>query len=187
MSLMLSTLKLDLPRQITTNRLLLERLKPSDAEEVFETYASRLEVAKYMLWPMHRTLDDTRSFLDYAIRAWEEGSDYTYAIRLGPGQPLIGSIGIMNADGRIQFGYSLGPAFWGHGYATEVVVAMMDLLRTKRGVYRICTFVDADNHASARVLEKAGLVQEANLVKWHRFVNQGNEPKDCLLYRLVTG
>jgi hypothetical protein len=38
--------------------------------------------------------------------------------------------------------------------------------------------------ASVRVLQKAGLVQEARLEKWFRFVNQGGQPKDCLLFKI---
>jgi RimJ/RimL family protein N-acetyltransferase len=44
--------------------------------------------------------------------------------------------------------------------------------------------VDADNIASAKVLRKCGLEEEAYLVKWFRFVNQANEPKNCLLFKL---
>jgi len=35
------------------------------------------------------------------------------------------------------------------------------------------------------VLRKCGMVEEARLPKWFRFINQGNEPKDCILFRFV--
>jgi [ribosomal protein S5]-alanine N-acetyltransferase len=175
---------LDLPTQITTNRLSLQRVKLDDADEIFNAYASLPEVTRYMAWPTHKTIEDTRSFLNYATLAWDEGRDYSWSIRLKDRNELIGSFGIMNLDGKIQFGYSLGPSFWNRGYATEVVTEMMSRLKTEPGIYRINTFIDAENVASGRVLEKSGLVKEASLVKWFRFVNQGNEPKDCVLYRL---
>jgi ribosomal-protein-alanine N-acetyltransferase len=176
--------KLDLPPQITTNRLLLQRFRHEDAEEVFSVYASLPEVTKFMAWPTHRSIADTNSFLDYAINAWDHGSDYSYAVRLATTREFLGSFGTMNMDGKIQFGYSFGPQYWNNGYATEVCKTMMTLLKQQPGVFRIGTYVDARNVASARVLEKAGLVLEAKLEKWSRFVNQGNEPKDCFLYRL---
>ena len=138
-----------------------------------------------MAWPTHHSIADTHSFLNYAIAAWDAGQDFTYSIRQGNGKPLMGSIGFMNNDGKVQFGYSLAPEHWNNGYATEACKALMDTLRLLEGIYRISTFVDADNVASARVLEKAGLVEEARLKKWFRFVNQGNQPKDCVLYNLV--
>lgn len=138
-----------------------------------------------MAWPTHQSIADTHSFLDYAWKAWDEGESCTYSIRTSAGQPLMGSIGCQNVDGKIMFGYTIGPAYWNNGYATEACRALMDLLRLQKGVYRIHTFVDVENAASARVLEKAGLVEEARLKLWFRFVNQGNQPKDCILYNLV--
>jgi ribosomal-protein-alanine N-acetyltransferase len=179
-----STPKLDLPLQITTNRLLLKRFRHEDAEEVFNVYASVPEVTKFMAWPIHTSLDDTRSFLDYADDSWDNGSDYSYSVRLATTGELVGSFGLLNMDGKLQFGYSFGPRYWNRGYATEVCKTMMTLLKSQTGVFRIGTYVDTENVASARVLEKAGLVQEAKLEKWSRFVNQGNAPKDCFLYRL---
>ncbi len=137
-----------------------------------------------MAWPTHRSLDDTRSFLEYAADAWDNGSDYSYSVRLSATNELIGSFGVMNTDGKIQFGYSFGPRYWSNGYATEVCKTMMTLLKALPRVFRIGTYVDTENTASARVLEKSGLVLEAKLDKWSRFVNQGNQPKDCFLYRL---
>jgi len=57
-------------------------------------------------------------------------------------------------------------------------------LKRKAEVFRVGTFIDAENVASAKVLFKCGLEEEAQLVKWFRFVNQGNEPKDCILFKL---
>lgn len=90
----------------------------------------------------------------------------------------------MNDQGKIQFGYVLSPVLWNHGYATEAVQKLMEVLRQQPEVYRIGTFVDAENFASQRVLEKSGFVEEARLPDWYRFVNQSNQPRDCILYRL---
>lgn len=86
-------------------------------------------------------------------------------------------------EGKIQFGYVLSPTHWGRGLATEVCGKLMEVVKGLPGVYRVCTFVDADNAASQKVLLKSGLVMEARLEKWLRFVNQDNQPRDCLLFR----
>ncbi|HZY79793.1 MAG TPA: GNAT family N-acetyltransferase [Cyclobacteriaceae bacterium] len=164
---------------------MLERLKHSDAEQIFNNYASKPVPTKYMVWPTHRTLDDTRGFLDYAVKAWDDGVEYSYAIRKGVGQPVMGTWGVRDHNGKLEFGYILADEHWGKGYMTEICKTMMDLLRVMPGVYRIGAFLDAENVGSAKVLERAGLVEEARLAKWHRFPNQGNVPKDCILYNLV--
>ncbi|MBA4054306.1 MAG: hypothetical protein C0490_06310 [Marivirga sp.] len=175
---------LDFPEQFFTERLSIQRLRYEDAEEIFYAYASKPEATRFVSWPTHRTLDDTRSFLRYAIDAWNTGADYSFSIRLKDSSRLIGSFGVLNGDGKLQFGYIFSPTQWGKGYATEVCRTMMDLLRNQAGVFRVQSFVDVDNTASAKVLIKSGLVEEARLTKWFKFVNQNNEAKDCIHFHL---
>ena len=175
---------LNLPDHIVTERLSLRRLRYEDAEEIFYTYASKPEVTRFVSWPTHQTLRDTNAFLRYAINAWDSGTDYSFAIRLKESNRLIGSIGVINEGGKLQFGYVFSSTQWNKGYATEVCLRLMSLLRSQKGVYRIQSFVDSENVSSARVLIKSGLVEEARLVRWFRFVNQNNEAKDCILFKL---
>lgn len=177
-------MQLLIPEKIVTDRLELHRLRYEDSEEIFYTYASKPEATKYMAWPTHQTIADTRDFLNYAIDAWSIGKDYSYAIRLKGVNRMIGSCGMLNEEGKIQFGYILGPLHWGHGYATEATRAMLAPLKNQTGIFRIGSFVDHENKASVQVLKKCGLVEEARLEKWFRFPNQGNEPRDCVLFRL---
>ena len=173
-----------LPHQIETARLTLLRLRYEDAEEIFYTYASKPEATKYVSWPTHQRINDTRNYLKYAVQGWNFGIDYSFGIRLKETNQFIGSFGVLNDQGKLQFGYILSPTQWGRGYATEVCKAMMPLLKMQLDVFRIGTFVDAENIASANVLQKCGLMEEARLTKWFRFVNQNNEAKDCILFRL---
>ena len=177
-------MKLSIAEYYETDRVRLTRLKYEEAEEIFYTYASKPEATRFMSWPTHRTLEDTRSFLKHTIQGWAAGTDYSFAIRLKDANRMIGSCGILNDEGKVQFGYVLSPTHWGRGYATEVCRKMMEILRTQSEVYRVSTFVDVDNVASARVLLKSGLIEEARLEKWFKFVNQDNQPKDCWLFRL---
>jgi ribosomal-protein-alanine N-acetyltransferase len=176
--------RLTLPEKIETERLILQRLRYEDAEEIFYTYASKSEVTKYLSWPTHERVDDTRAFLRHAIESWEKGLDFSYAIRLKQSHQLIGSFGLIYEAGKIQFGYAISPTHWNKGLATEACSKMMNMLKNYPQVYRVHTFVDTANSASIRVLEKSGLVREATLVRWFRFVNQDSEPKDCSLYYL---
>lgn len=175
---------LPIPAEIETRRLTLRRLRYEDAEEIFYAYASKPEATKYLSWPTHESVDETRDYLRYAIDNWNFGIDYSYTMRLKNGV-LIGSVGVINDNGKVQLGYVLSPVHWNYGYATEACLQVLAILKTIRQLYRIGTFADADNIASIRVLEKCGMVQEARLPKWFRFINQGNEPKDCLLFRYL--
>lgn len=177
-------IRLRMPPRIETERLLLQRLKYEDAEEIFYAYASKPEATRYLSWATHESVDDTRLFLKSVIDSWDYGADYSYSIRL-KNNVLIGSIGILHDNGKVQIGYVISPSHWGKGYTTEALSALLTILRNTKEVYRIGTFVDADNAASIRVLQKCGMSEEARLEKWFRFVNQGNEPKDCILFRFL--
>jgi len=177
-------MKLPIPERVETDRLILQRFRKEEAEEIFYSYASKPEATKYMSWPTHKNLDDTRNFLKHAIGGWNAGTDYSFSIRLKKQNRFIGSCGMMNENGKIQFGYVLSPTHWGKGYATEVCRKLMHVALAIPDIYRVSTFVDVDNIASKRVLLKSGLVEEGRLEKWFKFVNQDNEPKDCFLFKL---
>ena len=177
-------MKLPIPERLETDRLRLSRLKYEEAEEIFYTYASKSAATKYMSWPTHQNLADTRSFLKYAVQGWKAGTDYSFSIRLKMNNRFIGSCGLLHDDGKVQFGYILSPTHWGQGYATEVCIKLMETIRKLPEVYRVSTFVDIENVASVKVLLKSGLLEDARLEKWFKFVNQDNEPKDCLLFKL---
>ncbi len=176
--------RLNFPEKIETTRLLLLRLRYEDAEEIFYTYASKPEVTRFLSWSTHQVMEDTLAFVKYAIESWNLGLDYSFSIRLKDTGKFIGSFGVIHDDGKVQFGYALSPTHWGKGYTTEACRAILEILKTFPSLYRIGTFVDVENTASIKVLRKCGLIEEARLEKWFRFVNQGNQPKDCILFRL---
>ena len=177
-------IRLSMPSRIETERLFLHRLRYEDAEEIFYAYASKPEATRYLSWATHQSVDETRSFLRYAVDSWNYGTDFSYAIRL-KNNVLIGSIGLLHDDGKVQLGYVISPSHWKNGYTTEACSRILSVLASRKDLYRIGTFVDADNFASIQVLKKCGMVEEARLPKWFRFINQDNEPKDCILFRFV--
>lgn len=177
-------IRLNLPEKIETDRLVLLRLRYEDAEEMFYTYASKPEVTKHLSFHTHQSVGDARNFLEYVVVAWEKGTEYAFGIRLKGENRFIGTIGFINEDGKVQFGYALSPNYWNKGLATEASKAVLSILKQQKDIHRIWTFIDAENVASGKVLLKCGLVEEARLTKWFRFVNQDNEPKDCILYVL---
>src|SRR5438876_12388274 len=48
------------PDTIDTPRLILRRPRASDAEAIFSRYASDPDVTRYVGWPAHKSVDDTR-------------------------------------------------------------------------------------------------------------------------------
>ena len=62
-------------------------------------------------------------------------------------------------------GYLLDPAHHGNGYATEMVGAALDLAFGALGLHRVTAGCFADNVASWRVMEKAGMRREQHGIR----------------------
>jgi RimJ/RimL family protein N-acetyltransferase len=62
-----------------------------------------------------------------------------------------------------EIGYWLGEAYWGRGVVTEAVRALTAQAFRQFDLTRIFALPFADNHASIRVLEKAGYALEGRL------------------------
>jgi ribosomal-protein-alanine N-acetyltransferase len=62
-----------------------------------------------------------------------------------------------------EVGYWLGEQFWGRGIATEALTAITEYAIAHHGLTRVFAVPFASNHASCRVLEKAGYILEARL------------------------
>lgn len=176
--------RLAFPEKIFTARLYLEPLKYEDAAEIFYGYASKPEATQFVSWPRHKSIDDTYSFLRYAVAARKKNRDYSFAIRSRSSHRLIGSIGVLNSDGQIQFGYVLSPTQWNKGYATEACKAILSIVLQQPGVKRIFTFVAPENTASISVLKKSGLIEDALLRQHLVFPNRSPMPDDCLRFLL---
>jgi [ribosomal protein S5]-alanine N-acetyltransferase len=173
---------LSIPSKLTSDRLIFQRLRYEDAEEIFYTYASKPVATRFVSWKTHKSVDDTRLFLSYAIRAWNEDKEYSFSVRLRNSNRLIGSIGVINDSGRVQFGYIFSPTQWNRGYATEACRRILEHLKTEKHITKITTFVDVDNKASIQVLKNCGLREEGIFSQWFKFPNQDDQSKDCLLF-----
>jgi [ribosomal protein S5]-alanine N-acetyltransferase len=89
------------------------------------------------------------------------------AITLAGTGELVGNVGLRREEPgapMADLGYELSPTHWGRGFATEAARAMVDLgFGTWDGLHRIHAHCIADNEASARVLQRVGMREEARL------------------------
>ncbi len=76
---------------------------------------------------------------------------------------IIGSIGLFDIDhdsDSCEIGYSLGSRWWGKGYATEAVEAVLDYAFRELYAHRVQATYHPYNIGSKRVLEKCGMKYE---------------------------
>lgn len=144
------------PDTLLTARLCLRRPVPDDAGVIFDRYAHDPEVTRYLGWPRHMSLDDTRGYLAWAAEEWARSGVGPFTIVHRADGRLLGSTGLsLSAPDGAVTGYVLARDAWGAGYATEALRAMIELADT-RGVVTLRAFCHPDHVASRHVLEKCG-------------------------------
>jgi RimJ/RimL family protein N-acetyltransferase len=159
------------PQRIETPRLVLSRPVTSDADAIFERYASDPDVTRFLGWPRHRSVADTQAFLTFSDQEWERWPGGPYVIRLRDGGRLIGGTGFsFQTSDHAVTGYVLAKDAWGKGYATEALTAVVDLAR-RLGVKRLSALCHPDHRASRRVLEKCGFVPDQSWTQQVEFPN----------------
>jgi [ribosomal protein S5]-alanine N-acetyltransferase len=154
----------DLPT-LETERLILRKMVLNDAEAVF-AYASSSEVSRYTLWETHRSIEDSRAFLEFATQKYENGGEPDWGIVYRGNGCLVGACGLVNWEAehaRAEVGFVLSREYWGRGLMPEAVRAILRFGFERMNLNRIEARCIAENAASARVMEKAGMVYEGTL------------------------
>jgi ribosomal-protein-alanine N-acetyltransferase len=145
---------------IETARLVLSRPTMADADEVFARYASDPDVTLYLNWPRHKTVKDTRAFLNWSNGEWERWPAGPYLVRSRETKVLLGGTGLsFHTFQEAMTGYVFAKDAWGKGYATESLRAMIDLA-WQLDVEWLFAFVHPAHQASRHVLEKSGFVPD---------------------------
>ncbi len=171
--------------QLDTARLILRRPELTDARAIFDRYASDPEVTRYLGWPRHRTVDETKAFLQFSDAEWQRWPAGPYLIFSRADGQLLGSTGLgFETAQDAMTGYVLATDAWGKGYATEALAAMIDVAR-QTGVIRLSALCHPEHRASQRVLEKNGFVRGDPQTRRVTFPNLvGGIEEDAFCYAL---
>ena len=120
-------------------------------------------------------------------RYMKPGSEYQFRLLIvlkESGEPIgtIGFYNYVNFHMRATIGYDLLREYWGNGYMTEAVNAMIDYGFKRLGLIRIEATVDPENKASVRVLERAGFELEGHMRKRYLYKDRFH---DELMFGIV--
>lgn len=170
---------------LSTDRLLLRPFVPSDAAWV-QRLAGDARIAGM-------TTNIPHPYPDGVAEAWiaaqaddaRVGRGASFAVVMRDGGEPVGAMSLLHlhaGDARAMLAYWIGVAHWGQGHATEAARRIVRHATDDLGLTRIEGRCLARNLASARVLEKAGLVREGLL---RRHVRRHGAFEDMLLYGLL--
>ena len=136
----------------------------ADADAIFARYASDPDVTRYLGWPRHQSVADTRRFLEWSEADGAQWPVSRLLIEATDDGRLVGGTGLtFESSTSASTGYVLAKDAWGQGYATEALIAMTRLADAL-GVTRLFALCHPEHRASAHVLEKGGFVLNATSI-----------------------
>lgn len=162
--------------RLETERLILRPTAITDAKQVYNNWASDPEVTKYLFWQPHTGIEVTKNVLFDWDKKYESPDFYHWGIVRKEGGQIIGAGGALGIDEKhysTELGYCMGRAYWGKGYMTEAVTAVIAYLFNNVGLNRIAAGHDIDNIASGRVMQKCGMTFEGIQRQAHYCTRRG--------------
>jgi len=148
-------------QRLETSRLVLRKLTMQDVSAYYARLGSSAAVTKYMLFSPHTDISESVASIQKALRRYEEGCCYRWAIALQSDNSLIGIIELLRFDEQEEtcsFAYMLGEVFWGRGYGTEALQAALNFAFSQMEVKSVIADHFSANPASGAAMRKAGMV-----------------------------
>jgi ribosomal-protein-alanine N-acetyltransferase len=174
-----------LPETFRTARLFLRPIAMADAGPIYAAYTRNPEVTRFLIWRPDRTRRDFEAYIRSCLDTPPHRAR-TYVMQGRKDSVIRGGLDLRQADRhRLEFGYVLARPWWGHGLMTEALTEVVGWALSQPSIFRISAVCDVENTASARVMEKCGLVREGVLRRYLVHPSLGTEPRDCFSYARV--
>lgn len=160
---------ISLVHPLETERLVLRPIDAVGDVDAIHAYASRADVCRYIPWTP-KTRDEVAAWLPRrdATTIPGPGNAASLAVVRREDGVLVGDVMFiwLSEDSRCgEVGYVINPDHAGRGYATEAAGAVLAMGFEQLGMHRMVGRTDSRNAASAAVLRRLGMRQEAVLVE----------------------
>ena len=151
------------PPVIETERLVLRPFTMEDVPGVVEFAGSEETYRGTLCMPRPYTEEDAVKWISSHNSQFFNGTGMESAITFN--RQFMGVVGlsINKEHNRAEIGYWLGKPYWGKGYTTEAVRAIVRYAFEELELNRITSRHFPHNPASGKVLEKAGFTKEGFL------------------------
>jgi len=168
---------------LETKRLILRKLRLEDAKDLFE-YASDPEVAKYVTWEPHKSIEDSINLIKFTHERYEKREGIIWGIVYKENNKVIGTFDIspVTKHFRAEIAYALSRDYWGKGIATEAVKEAIKFGFEKMNLNRIQAMCIPENIGSYGVMEKVGMKYEG-LIREYMYIK--GKFQDLKLYSIL--
>ena len=178
-----------------TERLILRPLTLADAQTAFQGWTGDREVAEYVSWLPHHSIDETFAWLNEIEWKLDDAGgvlpndNYIWGFVLKETGELFGSGGLIWEEdvGLYQVGYNIKKTHWNRGYTIEAMRAILRFAAVSLGIARVSGGHAKENLASAKVLQKLGFVYDHDSLTPHVDGIKVFDSREYLLYLQTRG
>ena len=113
-----------------------------------------------MFWCSHNDINKTKEWISFETEQIPSDKWFRWAVIIKSTNTLIGT-GLVYFEEEynlFEVGYNLGKEYWGYGYATEAMKAVVEYAKNIPGVKELVGRYAKENPASGNVLKKLGFV-----------------------------
>lgn len=145
--------------QLHTKQLRLRKVRREDAPQFFR-FAGSETVTRYMFWKPHADISESLSSIEKTLSRYAQGNCWRWGIALQETDELVGIIDLLGIDEATKsctFAYMLAEEFWGRGYATEALAAVLGFAFDRLKLETVWAEHFGPNGASGAVMRKAGM------------------------------
>ena len=139
---------------VETQRLILRDIRMEDLLEYYERLYGDGDVCRYLLFDPHQDISESMASIEKTLARYEAGNCYRWGIALRDTEELIGIIDLLGFDeekNTCSFAYMIAQDFWGKGYGTEALKAVLDFAFTALEVKQVVVDHFSTNPASGAV------------------------------------
>ena len=169
---------------IETSRLQMRGLQPKDAIAFFNIQADPQVMQYFAQKPLTR-IEQAQAYVQHAQQEQKLRERITWTVVLKGPQAVVGRINLHSWNRQHQYvevGYMLSRRCWGQGYGTEMLRAVVAYVFRNTMLNRIEAHCFNENHASYRVMEKAGMSFEG--IARQRYFAKGTY-RDIRMYAIL--
>jgi [ribosomal protein S5]-alanine N-acetyltransferase len=150
--------------ELTTERLLLQEIKPGDQQFIFEGLSHPDVIPFYGV--TYDSFEATKKQMDWYERDFKAGTAISWKLVNKNTAEAMGVISVYYfkaAHKKAEIGFWLLPQYWSKGFASEALKEVIHYWKTEKGLHRLEGFVEEGNTASSMLLEKAGFEHEGTM------------------------
>lgn len=175
---------LERPTPIETARLRVRLLEEADLADLFAVNGDP-EVTRFLPYATWETPAAGDAWFKRMTDLQATGTALQFVVVDKAAEKAIGTCLIFRHDepsARAELGFVLGRKYWGGGYMTEALTALIDCAFENMGMRRLEAEANPRNSASGKVLTRLGFVREG--LARQRWVSKG-APHDVETYGLL--